>query len=381
MPNKRKSKDQDGLYRRGDSSYWWASYTDASGRRTRRSTGTSDRKEADALLAKWRLESHRERQWGEQPSRTFDDLMLAYLEGPGADKRSRDRDRYSAKRLFPVFTGRELHTLTPVDVRAYIDGRRKDGAEPGTINRELGLLSSAINYARMEWDWDIPNPAQGRRLREPEGRVRWITREQAEALIRAAESEPQAPHLADFIRLALNTGCRRDEMLQLEWGRVDLQADLIHLEGHHTKSGKRRSVPLNTTARQAIEARKAFRAEHCPASPWVFCDADGNRVQSIKRSWATACRRVGIRDFRIHDLRHTCAAWLVSAGVPLTEVRDLLGHSTIRMTERYAHLAPENVRAAVARLEVRTEGDTPPSGGSESRSGHVGLKVIRGGRA
>ncbi|MGA7983428.1 MAG: tyrosine-type recombinase/integrase [Chromatiaceae bacterium] len=64
----------------------------------------------------------------------------------------------------------------------------------------------------------------------------------------------------------------------------------------------------------------------------------------------------GSKDFRIHDLRHACAAWLVSAGVPLTEVTDLLGHSTIRMTKRYAHLAPENVRAAVARLEGKTVG-------------------------
>ena len=103
-----------------------------------------------------------------------------------------------------------------MDVRSYIDGRRKDGAEPGTINREVGLLSAAINYARMEWDWDIPNPAQGRRLRESEGRVRWITQEEAGALIRAAESEPQAPHLADFIRLALNTGWRRGRLSRHE---------------------------------------------------------------------------------------------------------------------------------------------------------------------
>ena len=90
-------------------------------------------------------------------------------------------------------------------------------------------------------------------------------------------------------------------------------------------------------------------------------------MQSIKRSWATACRRAGIEDFHIHDLRHTCAAWLVSAGVALTEIRDLLGHSTIRMTERYAHLAPENIRAAVAALDV-----------IESRSSHVGLRVVGG---
>lgn len=92
----------------------------------------------------------------------------------------------------------------------------------------------------------------------------------------------------------------------------------------------------------------------------------GDRIKDIKHSFSTACRRAGITNFRIHDLRHTCAAWLVSAGIPLTEVRDLLGHSTIQMTERYAHLAPENVRAAVAVLESR-----------RSRSGHDGhLDVI-----
>ena len=71
----------------------------------------------------------------------------------------------------------------------------------------------------------------------------------------------------------------------------------------------------------------------------------------MKRSFATACRKAGIVDFRIHDLRHTCAAWLVNAGVSLSEVRDLLGHSTVTVTEKYAHLAPENVRVAVSRLE------------------------------
>jgi len=381
MPKRKIRRDQDGLYQRTDSPYWWASFADAGGKRTRRSTGTADRKEAEALLAKWRLEAHRERQWEEQPSRTFDELMLTYLKSTAGEKRATERDRYSVKRLFPAFTGRELHTLRPSDIRAYIDERKDDGAGPGTINRELGLLSSAINYARREWEWDIPNPVSGRKLKEPEGRVRWITQSEADALIEAAGKEPKAPHLADFIRLALNTGCRRDELLRLEWKRVDLQAGLIHLEAHHTKSGRRRSVPLNRSARESILSRADFRTLHCPASPWVFCDRQGRRVQSIKRSWSTACRRAGIRDFRIHDLRHTCAAWLVSAGVPLTEVRDLLGHSTITMTERYAHLAPENVRAAVELLEKGKKSPEPPKKGPASRSSHAGLKVIRGGRA
>ncbi len=110
-------------------------------------------------------------------------------------------------------------------------------------------------------------------------------------------------------------------------------------------------MPLNDEARTAILNRARFRAEYCPDSPWVFANRKGERIASVKTSFTSACEQIGLKDFHVHDLRHTCAAWLVSAGAPLIEVRDLLGHSTVRMTERYAHLAPENVRAAVARLD------------------------------
>ncbi|TCT21173.1 tyrosine-type recombinase/integrase [Thiobaca trueperi] len=369
MPRKRK-QDQDGLYRRPDSPNWWASYTDASGQRVRCSTGATDRQEADALLAKWKLEAHREKQWGEQPSRTFDELMIGYLKASEADKRPSgfQRDKEIVRNLRQHFGGLELTALTPALVRRYVDQRRVQVTN-GTVNRELCVLSSAINYARREWEWDIPNPVPGRKLRTPEGRIRWITREESKRLLDEASREPQAPHLVDFIRLAINTGCRKGELLGLEWKRIDLRAGLIHLEADHTKTLKRRSVPINADAREAILSRAQFRMRHCPASPWVFCHEDGSRVLDVKRSFTTARKRAGIEDFRVHDLRHTCAAWLVSAGVPLTAVRDLLGHTTVKMTERYAHLAPENVRAAVALLE-----------GMASRSGHVEkLKVVSGG--
>jgi len=213
----------------------------------------------------------------------------------------------------------------------------------------------------------VPNPAVGRRLREPEGRLRWLTRAQAAALVAAARTLARAPHLADFVLLALHTGCRRGELLWLEWSRVDLPGALLWLEPDMTKPGKRRSVPLNAVALSALRSRASWKAEHCPKARWVFCNRKGMRIASVKRSFARACAMAGIEDFTVHDLRHTCAAWLVSAGVPLPEVRDLLGHSTVRMTERYAHLAPENVRAAVARLE-----------GGSSRSGHV-ARLVAGG--
>jgi len=96
----------------------------------------------------------------------------------------------------------------------------------------------------------------------------------------------------------------------------------------------------------------------------VFVQDKGERIQSVEKSFRTACNAAGIIDFRIHDLRHTCAAWLVSSGVQLQVVRDLLGHSTIRMTGRYAHLAPETIRDALKSLDV-------------SRSGHASENVER----
>jgi integrase len=346
-------------YKRNNSPHWWVSYTDAGGQRVRRSTGTTDRKEAAALEAKWKVEAFKEQHWEQAPPRTFEELMLAYLQATESEKRSADKDRQRTAKLRQQFGGRVMSELRGKDVAAYIAARKRQGIRPSTINRELALLSAAINHANREWEWHLPNVVKGRKLREPEGRVRWISRAEAQALVGAAR-QTRSECLADFVELALNTGCRKGELLDLAWERVDLHHRLIHLSATDNKSGKRRTVPMNDAARAALIRRARFRAQHCPASPWVFCTRHGRQIKDVKRGFATACQRAGIVDFRMHDLRHTAAAWMVSAGATLAEVRDVLGHSTIAMTERYAHLAPDNARAAVNRL-----------GGLMSQSGHI----------
>ena len=338
-------------YRRKDSPYWWVKYTDASGKRTDRSTGTTDRREAKALEAKWRLEAHQMKQWGVQPEHSFDELLVGYIKATRDEMRSPERVKYVVQRLMPFFTGRAMEGLRRSDISAYIEKRKADGVGPATINRELDLLSAAINYARKRWEWDIQNPVSGMSLRLPEGRLRWLSRAEADVLIREAEKDRKSLHLADFIRLALNTGCRKNEMLKLSWDRIDLKANVLRLEGVHTKSGKRRAVPVNEEARRALLNRARFRAEHCPDSLWVFAHKNGKRIQFMQNGFQAACGRAGIKDFRVHDMRHTCASWLVQGGVPLLEVSKLLGHSTTEMTERYAHLAPENLKAAVSVLD------------------------------
>lgn len=339
------------LYKREGSPYWWAKYTDATGKRARRSTGTTDKREAEALEGKWKVEAHQAKYWDVEPSRTFDELMLKYLQSVAGEKRTPERDGYVVKQLKPFFTGRELGALKRSDTRAYIDKRKADGVAAATINREIGLLSAAINYARREWDWNIPNNVEGMLQKVPEGRVRYLSLPEAQQMLDVAEKHTRSPLLVHFVRLALNTGCRKNELLKLDWRRVDLKENLVLLEGSNTKSGKRRSIPINQEARKALLGLARYRAEHCPASPWVFARPNGERLQELDTAFKWLLRQCGIEDFRIHDLRHTCASWLVSRGVQLQAVKELLGHSTIKMTERYSHLAPENVRAAVSVLD------------------------------
>ncbi|MDD4916114.1 MAG: site-specific integrase [Methylococcales bacterium] len=348
--SKRKSE---GLFKRGDSQFWWIDYIDGCGKRTRKSTQTADRKEAEVLLAKYKLESHLERVWGKPAQKTqidysFDETLLLYIKEKSVGRRTKS----TAKNLYGYFTGKLMSQIGDLEVKAYIRSRLKEGVVAGTINKEIGLLSAAINFANTDYGWELKNPVTGKKLQEPEGVVRWITPEEANKLINAASGITKAPWLVDFIRLALNTGCRAGELLGLEWARVDLEKEFFILEAEHQKNRRRNSVPLNAEAIVALMARAEFRKTHCPDSPWVFCSKDGNQLQSLKKSWATACKLAGIENFRIHDQRHTFASWLVMENVPLYTVSKVLRHSTVKMTEKYAHLNPENLRDAVRVLDT-----------------------------
>ncbi|MBX9812900.1 MAG: site-specific integrase [Burkholderiales bacterium] len=281
--------------------------------------------------------------------------MLAYLKATETERSGWSRDLYYLKKLKAFFTGRELGKLKRADVRGYIEQRKAEGIANATINREVGLFSSAINYARREWDWDIHNPAERMRLSEGDGRKRFATVEEVSRLIKTAEQHKRAPYLADLIRVAVNTACRRGELLGLRWSQVDLETNTLKLEGKDTKNGKPKRVPLNQQARAALLNRLRYREKHCPDTPWVFCRKSGERTVSIQSSWEAVLKEAELEDFHFHDLRHTCGSWLVQSGVPLADVKEVLGHSTIRMTERYAHNAPENSRAAVEKLNALSQ--------------------------
>jgi len=259
-------------YKQQQSPFWYASYTAPDGRRVRQSTGTTDRKEAEALEAKWKAEAFKQKAWDETPEVTFGEVILYWLKL----KERHENDKLRASILRESFDGMIMNRLSRRDIVAHRNRRMSEGVKAATINRDLAQLSAAINLYNEEMEFDLPNPARGRRLKEPEGRLRWITRAEAGTLIESARQSDKAPYLSDFIILALNTAMRKQEMLGLEWRRVDLQTGLIYLEAEHTKSAKRRTIPINDNAKSALLSRMRYRAEHCPASPWVFSSKEAN---------------------------------------------------------------------------------------------------------
>ena len=343
-------------HKRKDSSFWWASFIDADGKRVRCSTGTTQKKEAVALEAKWKAEAFRGKAWGDQPTRSLGDLMLEYLRATET-KRTADRDAYSAERLLGFFgQDQYLSTIRSSDITRYQKHRLKT-VSAGTYNREIGLLSAAINYANTEWDWGLSNPCQGKRLAEPTGKTVFLTREEAATLIEAVDQK--APHLVDLIDLAIQTGTRKAELLRLEWDRIDWANNEIILEAEHTKSARPRRVPLNASARSVLIRRAGVRSECCPATPWVFFHITrlrnsevGDRIKDVKTAMRSACKRVGLKGVSFHTLRHTCASWLGQmSGVEALTIRDLLGHSSITMTDRYMHSDQADIHEAVRKLK------------------------------
>jgi len=275
------------------------------------------------------------------------EIVTEFLADTACRRPSHAADKSRAKHLVAFLTGK---TITRENVLAYREDRRLQGIGAGTINKEIGLLSSALEHQAAKHGWRLDNPCHGVRLREPPGRVRFLSDDERAALIQAARENQHAPWLAPFIRLALNTGMRKGELLNLEWQRVDLSGQTVYLTDKHTKTDRPRLVPLNQDALAAIRELRTHHQLTLPTAPWVFVNNNGQRIKDVRRSFKAACLAAGISDFTIHDERHDCASRLARAGESLYVIKALLGHETIQTTERYAHLAIDNIRRSVDKL-------------------------------
>jgi integrase len=191
-------------------------------------------------------------------------------------------------------------------------------------------------------------------LDEREERLR-VKRDSANAWRAERQYEPspdlRAAAFADYLKplvlLSLQTGMRRGELFRLTWQSIDLTAAMLTVHGATAKSGTTRHIPLNS---EAVAVLRGWQDQTGATTGLVFPGKQGAAFNNVRRSWEGVLAAAGIRRFRWHDLRHTFASNLVMRGVDLNTVRELLGHSDYKMTQRYAHLAPEHKAAAVAKL-------------------------------
>jgi integrase len=221
------------------------------------------------------------------------------------------------------------------------------GRANGTVNRYLAVLSHAFTVAVKEWQWCADNPVRKvSKSKEPRGRVRFLADDERERLLAACQTS-RNKHLYAITVLALATGARRGELLNLRWSDVDVKRGTLTF--HQTKNGERRAVPLTGYALDVLTQHAKRRRLD---TPFVFPDSTGTRPVGIREAFEWAVKRAEITNFRFHDCRHCAASYLAMNGASLAEIAEILGHKTLAMVKRYAHLSEAHTAGVVARMNA-----------------------------
>jgi integrase len=271
----------------------------------------------------------------------FADFAKEYLEYSKVNKRSWQRDESSLKRLLPHFKDKLLSKIKFQDIEDYKTARLKDqthrkrSVKPATINRELISLQGLFTIAKKKGKFDGENPLKEiKSLDEQHRRMMILDKDEIQRLVEASSG-----YLRFMIILALSTAMRKGEILSLRWKNIDFDEGYIYIT--QTKSNVPRKVPMNSIVKAALSGIKK-------EGEFVFQSTKTEtHFRDMFRSFKSACKKAGRPDLRFHDLRHTAATLMVTGGIDLVTVSQILGHASIQMTMKYAHPTPENKRKAV----------------------------------
>ena len=279
-----------------------------------------------------------------------------YLPFVNGYKKAAWSDRsYLKNQILPVLGNKYLDQITKQDIINLHHGLRKKGYAPGTCNRSLVLVRYAFNLAIK---WEIPgvksNPSKDVPLFDDHAKKeRYLTQEETQRLYSAVQKSDN-PMLQYIIPMLILTGARKREVLDARWEDFDLEHRRWRIP--ITKAGKPRHVPLSDGVLRLLG--QIPRTDDCP---FVFANpTTGKPYVSVFSSWNTARKKVGLRDVRMHDLRHSFASFLVNAGRSLYEVQRILGHTQIKTTQRYAHLSQDTLVDA-ANVAFAHTGQTLPT--------------------
>lgn len=258
-------------------------------------------------------------------------------------------EQMGACSLNMITPDRIYNTLKTIESITTHNGQPKSAS---TLNRYLAVLSSALTFAVKELGWMRENPAfKVSRRAEPKGRVRFLSDDERNRLLTEIQKAPN-PFLYPAVILAISTGARRGEILNLKWADVDLHRGWATLQD--TKNGDRRGIALRGLALDLMRQLWAKRLSNI----WVFPNETNSGPFNIRYSWNKAVRDANLIDFRFHDLRHTCASYLIMNGASLGEIADVLGHKTLQMVQRYAHISDSHKGGVIERMNDKVFGES-----------------------
>jgi integrase len=254
------------------------------------------------------------------------------------------------KYIKPALGRHKVVRVTHGDIAAL--HRRITPSASYQANKTVALLSRLFNLA-IRWGWRADNPAKGIERNQEIKRHRYLSPDELSRLTVALAKHPDQ-QAANIFRLLLLTGARRGEVLAAKWDDIDLAGGVWTKPGATTKQKTLHRVPLSAPARQLLADLHRGRGE----SDYVFPGRLGGHRVEVKGSWAALCKTAKLTNLRIHDLRHSYASQLVSAGFSLPIIGALLGHTQPSTTHRYAHLADDPLRVATERVGAIVAGKT-----------------------
>lgn len=297
--------------------------------RRRDATDFAKKTEADIRAGRYGTRS-------ESMRHTFSDLLDRYFKSYEVP-----RDQAAILEWWRTEIGHQaLANVTPPLLSAVRDKLAKEknskgrARSPSTVNRYFAYMSAVFGKAKKEWHLIEQNPFSSiKKLREPQGRVRFLSDSERDKLLAACKDSSE-PHLYEFVVLALQSGARAGELQGLDWSDIDFNRGVAILE--HTKNRRRRTIPIRGLALELLRDRRGISGP-------VFHSADGRVPFDYSKPFREAVSGAGIENFRFHDCRHTAASALAQAGCSLLEIAELLGHQSLTVTQRYAHLTDKTV--------------------------------------
>ena len=344
-------KDLAKVFKRLNRHGWWLDFLNPNGKRVMKKAKSPYKGGAEVELGRI-LDSIGKGTYQEKIENipTFEEASKEYMKWSRVNKMpsSSERDEICLKALLPVFGKRQLRDITTKMIEDYKTERVKI-RNPKTVNHELSLVRHLYNKAIL-WDYAKENPVKGVKFfRETLPPPRFLSQEEIEKLLDActtiAQKDARCKYIKTIVLTALHTGLRKSNILNLTWDQVDLKARRITVPT--TKNHDPHTVPVDDALFEELKNLPTrFKGGY------VFSD-DGTVKGDVRKSFASVLKLAGIENFRFHDLRHTFASYLAMSGNNLRTVQDLLGHKSITMTLRYAHLSEEHLAEAVSKMSEK----------------------------